>query len=138
MRRHVVQRNVGHQAQVDRARCRPERLRLELAASMMEVQLLLVEGKGAPALAERHRRHAEDALGSAHLLRVRCWLRQKNADDVVEPLHLHRLCAHAIEAAACRSMSPRWSARTSGRSVAGKPRSSATSSVSATLPDKTR
>src|SRR5439155_1195396 len=55
----VVERNVRAEADIDRSRRRDARVRLELAAGLMEVELPFSEGEGAPALREGDSAHPQ-------------------------------------------------------------------------------
>src|SRR5439155_10506249 len=131
----VIERNVRAEAEIDRSRRRDARVRLELAAGLMEVELRISEGEGAPALRKGDRAHPQCAFvkgdGAIDV--------SDRQDDVIDRGDPHpRARAHAAAAAACRSTSPRWSARTFGRSAGSKVRSSRSSSESASRPPAMR
>ena len=85
MRDDVVERLVRQKAEIDRSGRGDARLRLELASSLMEVELLLAERESAPAIAERDRAHAQSLLIEGQ----RAFDVAHGQHDVVDRLDVH-------------------------------------------------
>ena len=109
VRRDSFERNVGREAEVDRARCRPARLWLELTTGLVQVQLLIAERERSPSLAERDRRHAEHPL----IERDRLIEIGDGEDDVVDALDCEGQGGRGLDRRVHGRVTPNWRTRRS-------------------------